>query len=190
MREAIQELADALGVDFCAMKAVIDVETQGKPFLPDGRPVILFEGHIFWKQLRNKGIDPNTFSRAKYSNVLYPTWDRSQYKGGAREYERLALAETIDKEAALMSASYGLFQIMGFNYAKCGAPSVEVFVEQQADIDTQFAFAANFLRNDGHIPALQKRDWAAFARRYNGAGYAANKYDVKLKAAYDKCKAR
>jgi hypothetical protein len=34
--------------------------------------------------------------------------------------------------------------------------------------------------------ALQDRDWAAFAKAYNGKGYAKNKYDEKLAAAYKK----
>jgi len=34
--------------------------------------------------------------------------------------------------------------------------------------------------------ALRKKDWATFARRYNGPGYAKNSYDTKLKSAYDR----
>jgi hypothetical protein len=35
------------------------------------------------------------------------------YKGGAGEYSRLEAAMTLDKEAALKSASWGLAQVMG-----------------------------------------------------------------------------
>ena len=34
---------------------------------------------------------------------------------------------------------------------------------------------------------LQKRDWAAFARLYNGPEYLRNQYDKKLEIAYRGC---
>ncbi len=33
---------------------------------------------------------------------------------------------------------------------------------------------------------LKNKDWANFARRYNGPGYKQNKYDEKLARAYNK----
>ena len=185
-REAIQKFADELGVDYCTVQAVIDTETNGKAFLADGRPVILFEGHIFWKQLNAVAINPRDFV-AGNEDILYQTWTKKYYRGGAGEYERLERAMAIDRKAALCSASWGLFQIMGFNFAQCGCKSVEEFVEKQKNIDEQLKLAAAFLKNAGHVPALKKKDWATFARRYNGAAYAENQYDVKLKNAYNKC---
>ena len=38
------------------------------------------------------------------------------------------------------------------------------------------------------IVALQKKEWASFAAKYNGKGYETNHYDAKLKAAYDRFK--
>ncbi len=32
--------------------------------------------------------------------------------------------------------------------------------------------------------ALQKKQWVKFAEKYNGPGYKANKYDIKLEQAY------
>lgn len=34
------------------------------------------------------------------------------------------------------------------------------------------------------LQALKSKDWAEFAYRYNGEGYAANQYDIKLAEAY------
>ena len=34
------------------------------------------------------------------------------------------------------------------------------------------------------LVALQKKDWKAFARLYNGLAYAQNRYDEKLSTAY------
>lgn len=185
-QDKIRALAEALGVEYCAIKAVIEVETGGRPFLPDGRPLILFEGHIFWRELAKRGFDPEQLSREN-PDIIYRTWTKKHYKGGAGEYERLTRATLIDREAALCSASWGLFQIMGFNCALCGEPNVEEFVQKQKDIDEQIILVANFLRQAGHVEALRNKDWVTFARRYNGAGYAANQYDLKLQKAYERC---
>lgn len=47
------------------------------------------------------------------------------------------------------------------------------------------AFVA-FRRHANLAAALREKRWADFARGYNGPGYAANKYDQKLQAAYEK----
>jgi flagellum-specific peptidoglycan hydrolase FlgJ len=46
------------------------------------------------------------------------------------------------------------------------------------------AFASFIESNPAMHRALQHHDWAAFARAYNGAGYAQNHYDTKIAAAY------
>ena len=38
--------------------------------------------------------------------------------------------------------------------------------------------------NKSMLAALQKKDWKAFARLYNGPAYAQNRYDEKLDKAY------
>lgn len=50
-------------------------------------------------------------------NILYPKWEKGHYKGGFRQYERLEQARRINHEAADASASWGMFQVMGLNYA-------------------------------------------------------------------------
>lgn len=47
-----------------------------------------------------------------------------------------------------------------------------------------------FVRKNGLIPALNLKDFAAFARKYNGPAYAANRYDVRMAAAYQKWAAK
>lgn len=184
----IRKAAEAIGVEPCAVQAVVDVESGGSGFLPDGRTKILFEGHVFWKELQKRGIDPAPLA-SKYPNVIYPKWDRSQYKGGATEWERLNTAALVNKEAALCSASYGLFQIMGFNHRAAGFDTVQAFVDAQKESEAkQLESFCAFMRSEGLVLFLVGRDWAGFARRYNGPGYAANQYDVKLRRAYERCK--
>lgn len=183
----IRNASEALGIDPCAVKAVVDVESSGSGFLPDGRPTILFEGHVFWRELKSRDIDPAPLA-AKYPNIVYPKWDRTQYRGGSAEWERLNIAALIDKDAALCSASWGLFQIMGFNHRAAGFDTVSDFADAQSMSEArQLETFCEFMRSEGLVQYLAALDWAGFARRYNGSGYAANKYDAKLKQAYDRC---
>ena len=182
----IRNAAEQIGVEPCAVKAVVDVESGGDGFLPDGRVKILFEGHVFWKELQKRGINPELL---KMPNIVYPKWDKSQYKGGAQEHERLNAAALVNKEAALCSASWGLFQIMGFNHRLCGFSIVQDFVDAQKESEAnQLNSFCQFMKNEGLVLFLKGLDFAGFARRYNGAGYAANQYDVKMRKAYERCK--
>lgn len=184
----IKNAAALIGVDPCAVKAVVEVESGGSGFLPDDRPKILFEGHVFWKELQKRGIDPAPLA-PKYPNVIYPKWDKSQYKGGAAEYERLNTAALVNKDAALCAASWGLFQIMGFNHRACGFDTVQTFVDAQKESEAkQLESFCALMRSEGLILFLLGLDWPGFARRYNGPGYAQNQYDMKLQRAYERCK--
>jgi len=184
----IRKAAESIGVEPCAVKAVVDTESAGSGFLPDGRVKILFEGHVFWKELQKRGIDPAPLA-AKYPNIVYPKWDRSQYKSGAAEWARLNSAITLNKDAALCSISCGLFQLMGFNYKSCGFDTVQAFFDAQQESEArQLSSFCAFMRSEGLILFLAGKDWVGFARRYNGPGYAENQYDAKLKRAYERCK--
>lgn len=182
------QVAELLGCEPAALKAVQQVETGGRGgFFSPGRPAILFEGHIFWTQLKKRGSNPEDYVKGN-ENILYPKWEKGHYKGGIGEYDRLEQARKINREAADASASWGLFQIMGFNYAACGEESIESFVRSMCESEfKQLLLTANFIKkNSQMLQALQARDWAVFAKCYNGPAYAQNRYDVKLEAAYQK----
>lgn len=180
-----------IGVEPAAVKAVLEVETGNKGgFITDtDKPTILFEGHIFWKYLKLHNIDPNKYNNAKYKDILYPKWTKQYYLGGIREYERLNKAISINKECALMSASWGLAQIMGFNYKMCGCNNIEEFVNkmQTSELE-QLKLFVIFIKSNKLDTYLKNKDWSGFAKRYNGPSYAQNKYDVKLQKAYNKYK--
>lgn len=185
--EDFRLIAQLLDCEPAALKAVQEVETGGRGgFFAPGKPAILFEGHIFWSQLKKRGIDPAKYAAAN-GNILYPKWEKGHYKGGLGEYDRLEQARKIHREAADASASWGMFQIMGFNFAACGEKSVESFVAAMCESERkQLILSGRFIRQGGMLPALQNRNWADFAKRYNGPAYAQNKYDEKLAKAYAK----
>lgn len=186
--EDFTQVAELLGCEPAALKAVQQVETGGRGgFFSPGRPAILFEGHIFWTQLKKRGSNPEDYVKGN-ENILYPKWEKGHYKGGIGEYDRLEQARKINREAADASASWGMFQIMGFNYAACGEEGIESFVRSMCESEfKQLLLTANFIKkNSQMLQALQARDWAVFAKCYNGPAYAQNRYDVKLEAAYQK----
>lgn len=180
-------VARLLDCETAALKAVQKVGTGGKGgFFSSGKPAILFEGHIFWSQLKKKGINPESHV-AGNEQILYPKWEKGHYKGGIGEYDRLEQARKIDREAADASASWGMFQIMGFNYAACGESSVESFVNAMCESEfKQLVLSARFIKQAGMLPALQAKDWAEFAKHYNGPAYEQKNYDKKLAEAYQK----
>ncbi len=187
--EDIIEVAQHLGVEIAAIKAVYEVESSGKGFLKDKRPKILFEGHVFWRELKKLKLDPQNYVKGN-ENILYAKWTREHYKGGADEYPRLEQARQINDEAALKSASWGTFQIMGFNYKACGFKNVRTYVDAQHLNEGEHLKAfGNFIKSANLVRHLKSKDWAAFAKGYNGPAYKTNKYDEKMAVAYAKHKA-
>lgn len=182
-----KRVAALLEVETAVVKAVAEVESGGKGgFLPDGRTVILFEGHVFWQQLQIRHIKPEVY-RSGNENILYPQWTRRYYRGGIAEYARLEQAVHIHEEAALSSASWGMFQMMGFNAGLCGYTSVRDFTEALSLSEAvQLEAFARFILSRRLSRYLQTHNWAAFARAYNGPAYTCNRYDVRLAAAYQK----
>lgn len=185
-------VASLLDVEEAALRAVQEVETGGKGgFFASGKPAILFEGHIFWNQLKKRGIHPESYRKGN-EHILYPSWEKGHYKGGIGEYDRLEQARKIDHEAADASAHWGMFQIMGFNYAACGENSVAELVNKMMQNEqSQLILIGRFIRqNRSMLIALQNLDWAAFAKYYNGPDYARDRYDEKLATAYKKYRNR
>lgn len=175
--------AGALGCEAEAVMAVVAVESGKSGFASDGRPLILFEPHVF-SRLTKRAYD------ASHPKVSYVTWDKSKYPATqSGRWDQLAEAAALDLENAVASASWGRFQIMGFNYPRCGFSSAKEFVAflSQSEAQQLEAFV-RFVTNAGIADELQRLDWAGFALVYNGKGYAENQYDTRLAAAYAKFK--
>ena len=183
----IAEIARENGIHPAALLAVKLVESGIKSgFLDSGKPQILFEGHVFYKYLKAnvKSLDINKLC-AQYQNIVYPKWDKSKYLGGEKEWTRLEQARQINVKYANYSASWGMFQVMGFNYKSCGCESISEFVEKMSESqEQQLRLTLNFFKHSNLIVPLQKRQWATFAKGYNGPSFAKNRYHTKLQAAY------
>lgn len=173
-----QRAAEALGCSVAAVVAVTRVESPRGPFLPDGRPTLLFERHKFHKHTGGR------FSAA------HPDISSSKPGGygaaGAHQHARMERAAKLDRDAALKSASWGSFQIMGENHKQAGHATLQSFVNAMyRSASDQLDCFINFIRNDQRLlRAIRELDWATFARIYNGPAYRQNRYDEKLATEY------
>ena len=177
----LRKAAKKLGIEVATVKAVRHVEAKGTGF-KDEWPVILFERHIFWRRLKEHGKDPADH-REGNEDILSPK--SGGYLGGVKEHDRLDRARSIDTSAALESASWGMFQIMGFHWKPLGYSSISQFVRRmhRSEGDQLEAFV-KFIASEKLTRYLKNKDWAGFARRYNGPAYKRNEYDTKLAKAY------
>jgi len=176
----IANAANTLACEPAAVRAVCAVETNGGGFLADGRPKILFEAKTFHRLTGGQYDSIN-------ANISSAIWDRSLYgAGGAHQYERLSAAMALDESAALQSASWGMFQIMGANFAQCGYASVTSMVEDMVSgaANQLAAFVAFVMADTRMLQAIRGKDWIRLAELYNGPGYADNHYATKLASAY------
>lgn len=166
--EEIKEVANEFHIDYSVLRAIIDVESAGKGFGVNGiDPKIQFEPHVF----------------KRYTNVQITNGVEVQ----TEEWKAFKEAFAIDQEAARLSTSWGLGQIMGFNHLAAGYKSSAEMVKdfykseiQQLRGMVRFIFADKRL-----VKAINELDFVAFARIYNGPLFYKFNYDVRLKKAYE-----
>lgn len=156
----LHRAARALGCEVAVIRAVEAVESSSSGFLKDGRLVIRFEPHVFLKYAGKPAPLPGN------------GWDAYN------------AAYALNPTAAMLSTSFGRYQIMGFNYALCGYKSVQAFVAamNQSESNQLNAFVA-FVKARKLADELARKDWNGFAYGYNGAGYAAS-YPLRMAQLY------
>lgn len=194
----LQRAAERLGVELAAIMAVNAVESRGHGFLDNGKPVILFERHVMYRRLKELAIsgdeisfDLGILAATAQVNAAVVNERPGGYAGGTAEHQRLAWARQINDTVALESASWGLFQIMGFHWQLLGYESAQAFAQAMATSEgAQLDAFVRFIEADPLLhKALKARRWADFAKRYNGPEYRKNLYDTKLQRAYEDFKA-
>lgn len=184
--KTIDAVARDHGIAPAALRAVAEVESGGRAFAFVGgrqEPVIRFEGHYF-----DRLLDPDGRKAARAAGLASPA--AGAVKNPRTQADRWRLidrAARIDRQAALQSVSWGIGQVMGVHWKALGYDSVDALVRQaRSGVDGQLVLMIRFMQVNRLLPVLHARDWAGFARRYNGPGYARNRYDTRLAAAYSK----
>jgi hypothetical protein len=183
-KEDLLNLAHLSNIDEALLKAFMEVESSGSGFDSQDRPKMLFEPHLFFRNLRTT---PEAQKKAVSQKIAYQTWGTLRYPSDS--YPSLIKAVVVNKEAALMSASWGLSQILGSNHKLIGYATVHEMIEKFKESEYNHVLGMiRFLENRKIIDDLRNHNWAEVARVYNGPSYAAHQYHTKLEKAYLKHK--
>lgn len=164
-----QLTAKDLAVTPAQVRAFAIVESDEKPFTPGGFPVVRFEPHHWIRRRVDEGAK---FDKMKNSRDLDARWAL---------FEEM---RKVDENAAILSHSFGLFQLMGFNHgvALCADPLT--FLTESMTVTGQFKLFKRFvLRSPALLSAIKRNRADQVGFHYNGPRYKQNKYDVKWAAA-------
>jgi hypothetical protein len=179
----LPRIGHGIGVGEDEIHAVIEVESAGGGFDAQRRPKILFEPHVFYRNLSGAKRE-----QAVTAGLAYQKWGTQAYGPGSVQYDKLLRALKIDESAALKACSWGMGQILGENHVAAGFPTVQDMVASAVDGGeaAHLQMMVNFIKYNRLDVALRNHDWRAFARGYNGAGYEKNQYHTKLERSYSK----
>lgn len=182
---AIGLVAKGMGCEIATLQAIIQVETAGSGYDSEGRPKALFEPHIFYRLIAD---DKAALRLAIAAGVAYKRQGTKPYPRDS--YPHIKEAMKINPAAACMATSWGLGQILGENFKKCGYPSVLAMVLAfMAGEDAQIKAMASFLVASDLTIALREKNWTKIERVYNGPSGWKHGYARKLAAAYAHAKA-
>lgn len=192
-------LSQAFNLELAIVRAVYKVEAKGNGFLPDGRVKVLFEPHQFYKHLKLAGMDADKVTKENF-DICHPSYKHNKYGTAIQEQDKLQRAIAIHEDSAYMSASYGAFQMMGFNHRVCGYINAKDMFEvyslnAKSHLQGFFKFTKGTrtrMLQGGEPSEIRKplidhfrsKDWPSAAYGYNGKYYYRGKYDEKLEAAY------
>jgi len=178
--DQIKSIASLYNVPYASVKAVVLTEAQSSGFYAGTMiPIVRFENHIFHQKTNGyyTKLNPEISSAVR----------TNQYnKNGYAEFVRFQKAYRLDSDAAIWSTSWGIGQIMGFNYDLVGCKSLNEFASRMFDSElSQINIMFEFIRKKGLISSMQTQNWKHFALIYNGPKYAENQYDKKLEKYFN-----
>jgi N-acetylmuramidase len=178
--EALTTLTANLRVELPALLAVRDVESAGRGFDKENRPLIAFDRRYFQKHAR-RVYDPT--SLMPYDSIVSsPFNDQVSF---ASRWDELERAYLIDPEAAYSPTSFGVFQISGLNAKRMGFGSAGEYARfvSQSELN-QYAALFLFGSSSPAVAALKARDWDGFTRAYQGMKNP--RYTALLAQAYER----
>lgn len=182
----LPRIGHEIGVGEDVIHAIIDVEAPKAGFDDRGRPRILFEPHVFYRNLSGAKQQ-----RAVNEGLAYRAWKPGTYGPESAQYGKLERAIAIDETAALKACSWGRSQILGENHVAAGYATPQEMVRAFCDDeDNHIEAMVRFLKSkklDVHLRRIDKlgrasmaADWAPVASGYNGSGYATHNYHGRL----------
>ncbi|MCT7377521.1 N-acetylmuramidase domain-containing protein [Chelativorans salis] len=182
--ERIIDTARRADLDPALLLALVEVETGGRTHaVVNGRrePLIRFEGHYF-----DRRLSPPDRELARREGLAAPTAGAVHNPPGqAARWRMLERAIEIDRRGAYESTSWGMGQVMGAHWAWLGYKNVDALVDKaRSGPEGELDLMLRYIDKAGLMEPLRNRDWAAFARGYNGPAFAGHSYHIKLSLAY------
>lgn len=184
----LRAAAERYGLPAEFVLGVIDKESAGNALWTVGKkklPAIRIEGHYFYRLLgsvdtkkRDEAVKLGLAAK-KAGAVKNPT----NYEA---RYALLERMKDVHLEMAYRSISMGIGQIMGEHYKRLGYPSAfDMFAEATKGLMAQAEQMLKFINTDaGLLAAARAKNYAKFARIYNGPAYG--DYDKSLKKFVEK----
>lgn len=175
-----ERVAGAFGIPVTLAYAICDVESSGSGFIRH-TPKWLYEGHKMFKYLSiHRGKAQALKIAARYPTLVYPKWTKRFYpKTVLQKKDRINRAMKIDRTGALWASSWGLFQIMGFHYAKLGYRSPQRMVDDMSTgVSVHFDMFIEYCNKvqPKAGDALRHGELKKFVRYYNGTGQVDDYY--------------
>lgn len=148
---AIEHEAKLASLDPTIALAIFSVES-GRAYDNDtGLVIIRFEPHVFKRYTKQDVLAPHTSQKAEWESFI------NAYK--------------INSDAAIKSTSYGLPQLMGFNFGVTNHTDPKsLLLAFQRSCREQIAGFFGFVKKNGLEEKARKEDFVGFARKYNGIG--------------------
>lgn len=183
-----EDAAKNLGenVNVAIIRAFSEVESGGKSGMGYfGLPIIAFEGHTFRRESGKKYDSTHPLLSYKYIKKAGLEW-KINNKNQKSAWRTLKQALTLDHNAALKACSWGMFQVMGFNFKDCGYKNVDDFViAMKAGERGQLNAFVGFCKSKKElVQALKDKDFKKMAIFYNGKDFG--DYDKRIEKSYKK----
>ena len=180
----IVSLAEQIGVPPRNFRAVARAESGSSGWDKQGLLACLWERHYLWRRVR---VAVPLLSNPKPGGYTIDA-DRD---GVCDSWEKLADATGLfGFNIAAECASFGKFQIMGAHWKALGYRSVADFIWQLSrDEVAHYDAFLRFVSVNNLIPALKRvngnpENCRDFAHGYNGKGYEAGGYHLKIASAW------
>lgn len=174
-------------IPLARLLAIIEVESSGSGFGKDGRLLLQFEPNVF---SRRSGVPLDKLNKW--------TWDENKVDVQSKEWLAFEDASKLNPIIAMESTSWGLPQIMGFNFKLAGYQDVKSMVESfKVSEYNQIKGLLNFINSNRALyNAIITGDYEKTSEIYNGRHHrelAAKNgwkpYPDKLKEAEERYKA-
>lgn len=171
--DLLKEFGQREGIDYRILYAILMTESDGFGFDNHGKIKTRFEPHIYSGFSR---VCLNQITKHPSLPGLDPKW----------------IKQHNDSELLSMSTSFGIAQIMGWQYKLLGFTSVDCMVanyieSEENQIKSFLVFCLKY-REGRFLKALKELNYRQIASMYNGAGFEKNRYDQKLIARFNSYK--